>query len=49
MAKHIDMTRARKTALPVILRTARAATRHVPMSDDDRAKLEQALEAFNGL
>ncbi len=48
MAKQIDMTRARKNALPVILRTARAATRHVPMTDGERAKLEQALEAFNG-
>lgn len=48
MAKQIDMTRARKMALPVILRTARAATRHVPMSDQQRRELEEALEAFDG-
>ncbi len=48
MAKQIDMTRARKIALPVILRAARAATRHVPMSDAERRELNEALEAFNG-
>lgn len=46
MAKNISMTRERKIALPVILRAARAATRHVPMDNKQRAELEQALEAF---
>lgn len=46
MAKNIQMTRERKIALPTILRAARAATRHVPMDNKQRAELEQALEAF---
>lgn len=46
MAKNINMTRERKIALPTILRAARAATRHVPMDNKQRAELEQALEAF---
>lgn len=46
MAKNISMTRERKIALPTILRAARAATRHVPMDNKQRAELEQALEAF---
>jgi hypothetical protein len=46
MAKKIEMTRARKVALPVILSAARAATRHVPMTGDQRRELEEALEAF---
>lgn len=47
MAKQIDMTRARKIALPVVLRIARVATRHVPLTDTQRRELEEALEAFN--
>lgn len=47
MAKQVIMTRERKIALPVILRAARAATRHVPMTADERDKLNKALEAFN--
>lgn len=46
MAKNVNMTRERKIALPVILRAARAATRHVPMDARQRADLEKALEAF---
>lgn len=48
MAKQIDMTRARKIALPVVLSAARAATRHVPMTGAQRRELEEALLAFNG-
>lgn len=48
MAKQVDMTRARKIALPIVLSAARAATRHVPMTGAQRRELEQALEAFNG-
>lgn len=40
------MTRERKIALPTILRAARASTRHVPWSNQQRAELERALEAF---
>lgn len=47
MAKNINMTRERKIALPVILRYARAATRHVPMDARQRAELEDALRAFS--
>lgn len=47
MAKHIDMTRARKQAMPFILHAARAATRHVPMSDRERDQLNEALAAFS--
>lgn len=46
MAKNITMTRERKIAFPVILAAAKAATRHVPMSGQQRAELEKALEAF---
>jgi len=49
MAKQVDMTRARKQALPLILRAARAATRHVPMSDEGRRELNEALETFSGV
>lgn len=48
MAKQVDMTRARKIALPVVLTAARAATRHVPMTGTQRRELEEALEAFDG-
>lgn len=44
--KRIDLTRERKIALPTILRAARAATRHVPMTDRQLDELEKALEAF---
>ena len=47
MAKRIEMTRARQQALPAILKAARAATRHVPMTEKQRAELNTALEAFN--
>lgn len=46
MAKHVEMTRARKIAFPAILGAARAATRHLPMSDRQRRELEEALDAF---
>lgn len=46
MAKNIHMTRERKIALPTILAAARAATRHVPMDDKQRADLDKALLAF---
>ncbi len=46
MAKQIEMTRTRKQAMPTILRAAKAATRHVPMTDKQLEELEQALEAF---
>lgn len=48
MPKQVNMTRARKIALPVILTAARAATRHVPMTGAQRREIEEALEAFNG-
>lgn len=46
MSKRIAMTRERKIAVPVLLRYARAATRHVPMTDKELDQLEKALEAF---
>jgi hypothetical protein len=46
MAKRIDMTRERKNAFPAVLSAARAAWRHVPMSDRQRRELNEALEAF---
>lgn len=49
MAKRIDMTRARQEALPVLLTAARAATRHVPMTGQQRREIEAALEAYNGV
>lgn len=47
MAKRIPMTRERQIALPVILAAAKAATRHVPMDNKQRAALDRALEAFS--
>jgi hypothetical protein len=44
--KRVAMTRARQEALPAILTAARAATRHVPMTDAQRRELNEALEAF---
>ena len=46
MAKRIEMTLARKVALPTVLSAARAATRHVPMTDKQRRELDEALAAF---
>lgn len=46
MAKRVPMTRERQQALPTILAAAREATKHVPMSDKELAKLETALAAF---
>ena len=46
MAKHVAMTRERKIAFPTVLAAARAATRHVPMDDKQRADLDKALLAF---
>lgn len=46
MAKRIEMTRERKNAFPTVLAAARAATRHVPMTDRQRRELDEALETF---
>lgn len=49
MAKHIEMTRARKQALPTVLEMARAylETNEEYLEPRDKRRFKEALEAFD--
>lgn len=46
MAKNINMTRERKIALPIILGAAADLVHGTPVSDKQKERVKQALEAF---